>query len=40
VAIVENARRDRSAKNRAVALKMMRTLRDQPVGPQEPAESG
>ncbi len=40
VAIVENARRDRSAKDRAVALKMMHTLRDQPVGPQEPAESG
>ena len=33
VAIVENARRASSAKDRAVALKMMRTLRDQPVGP-------
>ena len=37
-------RRERPArhvgKDRAVALKMMHTLRDQPVGPQEPAESG
>ena len=40
VAIVENARRNRSAKDRATALKMMHTLRDEPVGPQEPAESG
>ena len=32
VAIVENARRGYSAKDRAVALRMMRTLRDQPVG--------
>ena len=40
VAIVENARRSRSAKGRAVALKMMHTLRDQPVGPKAPPESG
>jgi hypothetical protein len=33
VAIVENARRGYSAKDRDVALRMMRTLRDQPVGP-------
>ena len=39
VAIVENARRGYSAKDRAVALKMMRTLRDQPVRPGVP-ESG
>ena len=39
VAIVENARRGYSAKDRAVALKMMRTLRDQPVHPGV-AESG
>ena len=32
VAVIENARRSRSAKGRAVALKMMHTLRDQPVG--------
>ncbi len=31
VAIVQNARRKHSAKDRAVALKMVRTLRDQPV---------
>ena len=36
VAIVENARRGYSAKDRAVALKMMRTLRDQPVAPGAP----
>ena len=36
VAIVENAQRSRSAKNRALALKMMHTLRDQPVGPPVP----
>ena len=40
VAIVENARRSRSAKGRAVALKMMHTLRDQPVDPKPPPESG
>jgi hypothetical protein len=40
VAIVENARRARSARGRAVALKMMHTLRGQPVGAREPAESG
>jgi hypothetical protein len=38
VAIVENARRSYSAKDRAVALKMMHTLRDQPVGPRVPPE--
>lgn len=38
VAIVENAQRSRSAKGRAVALKMMHTLRDQPVGPRVPPE--
>ena len=38
VAIVENARLSRSAKDRAVALKMMHTLRDQPVGPRVPPE--
>ncbi len=32
VAIVENARRAYSAKDRAVALRMIRTLRDQPIG--------
>jgi hypothetical protein len=32
-AIVENAQRARSDKNRAVAMKMMHTLRGQPVGP-------
>jgi hypothetical protein len=37
VAIVENARLSRSAKDRAVALKMTHTLRDQPVGPPAPA---
>jgi len=36
VAIVENARRGYSAKDRRVALKMMRTLRDQPVRPAVP----
>lgn len=39
VAIVENARRGRSAKGRAVALKMMHTLRDLPVGPSSQAGS-
>jgi hypothetical protein len=39
VAIVENARLSRSAKDRAVALKMTHTLRDQPVGPPAPAKS-
>jgi hypothetical protein len=39
VAIVENARRSRSAKDRAVALKMTHTLRDQPVGPPAPPTS-
>jgi hypothetical protein len=38
VAIVENAQRSRSAKSRAVALKMMHTLRDQPVGARVPPE--
>ena len=38
VAIVQNARRRRSAKARAVALKMMHTLRDQPVGPAAPTQ--
>jgi hypothetical protein len=38
VAIVENALRGYSPKNRAVALKMMHTLRDQPVGPPVPPE--
>ena len=38
MAIVENARRSRSAKDRAVALKMTHTLRDQPVGPRVPPE--
>jgi hypothetical protein len=33
VAIVANARRGYSRKDRAVALKMIRTLRDRPVGP-------
>jgi hypothetical protein len=36
VAIVENARRPYSAKDRAVALRMIRTLRDQPIGPAAP----
>jgi len=36
VAIVENARRGYSAKDRGVALRMMRTLRDQPIGPAAP----
>ena len=36
VAIVENARHGYSAKDRAVALRMMRTLRDQPVRPGVP----
>jgi hypothetical protein len=40
VAIIENARRGRSAKGRAVALKMMHTLRDQPVDPGEAPTSG
>lgn len=40
VAIIENARHSRSAKGRALALKMMHTLRDQPVGPKEPPPSG
>jgi hypothetical protein len=40
VAIIENARRGRSAKGRAVALKVMHTLRDQPVSPNEPPPSG
>lgn len=39
VAIVENARRARSAKDRAVALKMMHTLRGQPAGPGSQAGS-
>ena len=39
VAIVENARHRKSVKDRAVALKMMHTLRDQPVGPRERPES-
>jgi hypothetical protein len=39
VAIVENARRGHSAKDRAVALKMVHTLRDQPVGPRVPPKS-
>jgi hypothetical protein len=39
VAIVENARRSRSAKDRAVALKMTHTLRDQPIGPPAPPKS-
>jgi hypothetical protein len=38
VAIIENARLSRSAKDRAVALKMTHTLRDQPVGPRVPPE--
>jgi hypothetical protein len=38
LAIVENARRSQSAKDRAVALKMTHTLRDQPVGPRVPPE--
>jgi hypothetical protein len=38
VAIVENARLSRSAKDRAVALKMTHTLRDQSVGPRVPPE--
>jgi hypothetical protein len=38
VAIVENALREYSPRNRAVALKMMHTLRDQPVGPPVPPE--
>jgi hypothetical protein len=38
MAIVENARRSTSAKDRAVALKMTHTLRDQPVGPRVPRE--
>lgn len=37
VAIVENARRSRSAKDRALALKMIQMLRDQPVGPRVPS---
>lgn len=40
VAIVQNARRGYSGKARAVALKMMHTLRDLPVGSGEPAKSG
>jgi hypothetical protein len=40
VAIIENARRDRSAKGRALALKMMHTLRDLPVGTKDPPASG
>jgi hypothetical protein len=40
VAIVENARHRRSAKGRATALKMMHTLREQAVAPEEPLESG
>jgi hypothetical protein len=36
VAVVENARRPYSAKDRAVALRMVRTLRDQPIGPAAP----
>jgi hypothetical protein len=39
VAIVENAQQRKSAKDRAVALKMMRTLRDEPVGRGRPPES-
>jgi hypothetical protein len=39
VAIVENAQRRKSLNDRAVALKMMHTLRDQPVGPRERPES-
>ena len=38
VAILENARRSHSAKDRAVALKMTHTLRDQPIGPRVPPE--
>jgi hypothetical protein len=38
-AIVENARQRKSVKDRAVALKMMRTLRDQPVGRGKPPGS-
>jgi hypothetical protein len=38
VAIVENALRRHSPKDRAVALEMMHTLRDQPVGPPVPPE--
>ena len=40
VAIVENARRGRSAKGRAVALKMMHTLRDLPGRPEQPGRVG
>ena len=40
VATVENARRSYSARDRAVALRMIRTLRDQPVGAAPPPESG
>jgi hypothetical protein len=39
VAIVENARRSYSRKDRAVALEMIRTLRDQPVGRPAPPKS-
>jgi hypothetical protein len=39
VAIVENARRGYSGKDRAVALRMIRTLRDQPIGPSVPSGS-
>jgi hypothetical protein len=39
VAIVENARRAYSAKDRAVALRMIRTLRDQPMDPSVPPQS-
>jgi hypothetical protein len=40
VAIVQNARRGSSAKERAVALKMMHTLRVQPVDRRPSADSG
>jgi hypothetical protein len=40
VAAVENARRSYSARDRAVALRMIRTLRDQPVGSTGRPESG
>ena len=38
-AIVENARQKKSVKDRALALEMMRTLRDLPVGGGQPPES-
>lgn len=39
VAIAENAKRGRSARDRALALRMVRTLRDQPVEVRAPPES-